>query len=327
MENKERLLIYSATWNMGGKVPTSNELRLLIPQEPKYDIYIVGTEECLTSIAKSIFKSVFKKITFTKNEDWERLIMTQFDRLDYSLLYSKSSGATNLAVIVKRKIKEHFNFIYSTSVTAGIGNFVPNKGAVCIWFTYKNISFLVVNMHLAAGKKNQEKRNENFNRIMENIHFEHIDQIFKQHLNYYYTKNSKEIISLFDCCIFMGDFNYRLDKDIDYVKSLLSVKTNYTNKEKEVIEKLILFDQRKCNNTDLIQFQECPITFLPTFKFVPGTDEYWFHSDNKLPGWTDRILYKYNKDKITFTPNKYTSIMEMKISDHKPVLLDFLIEW
>lgn len=316
--NGEKISIYSVTWNMGGKTPNPQDLKLLLPQTKKYDMYIIGTEECL--------RSIFLSILFPSKSEWEKAVMSQFDSSEYSVLTSVTLAALHLIVIVKKKLKVYIKNIHSNVVKTGMGNIMGNKGAVCIWFTYKDLSFLFVDLHLASGKKNQDKRNENFDRIMENIPFQDIDKLFKQPLKFFYTKNSKEIVLLFDFCIFMGDFNYRLDKDFDYIRSLIANKMNYIGKEAEVIEKLIKFDQRKRNGTDLIEFHECPITFMPTFKFVKDTSEYWFQSDNKLHGWTDRILYKYNLSKLQVNPIQYNSIPDIKTSDHKPVYLNFEIE-
>lgn len=315
LENEETISIYSVTWNMGGKPPNPQDLKLLLPQSKKYDMYIIGTEECL--------RSIFLSILFPSKSEWEKTVMSQFDTSEYSVLTSSTLAAIHLIVVVKTKLKAFIKNIHSKVVKTGIGNVMGNKGAACIWFTYKDLSFLFFDLHLASGKKNQDKRNENFDRIIENIPFEDIDKVFQQPLKYFYTKNSKEIVLLFDFCIFMGDFNYRLDKDFDYIKSLIANKMNYVGKEDEVIGKLIKFDQRKRSGMELFEIQECPINFMPTFKFVKDTNEYWFHSENKLHGWTDRILYKYNPSKLEFHPIQYNSIPDIKTSDHKPVYLNF----
>ena len=39
-------------------------------------------------------------------------------------------------------------------------------------------------------------------------------------------------------------------------------------------------------------FQEAAIHFPPTFKFDPGTNDYDSSSKQRVPSYTDRILYK-----------------------------------
>eukprot|EP00798_Chlamydomonas_sp_ICE-L_P003561 gene3561-13633_t len=70
-------------------------------------------------------------------------------------------------------------------------------------------------------------------------------------------------------------------------------------------------------------FQEQPIHFPPTFKFIPGTDEY---SMKRIPSWTDRVLTKCNgNDNMRFAikPLYYCSIVELKESDHRPVVAGY----
>ena len=63
---------------------------------------------------------------------------------------------------------------------------------------------------------------------------------------------------------------------------------------------------------------------MPTYKFLDGTNEYDYAE--RVPGWTDRILYRANNlsDIILC---KYSSIADVKTSDHKPVFAIFKINF
>ena len=58
---------------------------------------------------------------------------------------------------------------------------------------------------------------------------------------------------------------------------------------------------------------ENEINFLPTYKYMKGNN--YYDLDKRLPGWTDRILYKNNESVKCI---KYDKI-NIKISDHRPV--------
>lgn len=85
-------------------------------------------------------------------------------------------------------------------------------------------------------------------------------------------------------------------------------------------------------------FQEGPIAFAPTFKFLAGGNEY--HPD-RTPSWTDRVLWKVRSrqealEALLAAPGDtnlpppfqlrqlyYTSVPCVTSSDHKPVVAGF----
>ena len=67
----------------------------------------------------------------------------------------------------------------------------------------------------------------------------------------------------------LGDLNYRInDLDADQVKLLID--TNNLAKLLELDQLKLQMEQQKC----FVGFQEGPITFVPTYKYDPGTDNW-----------------------------------------------------
>lgn len=194
-------------------------------------------------------------------------------------------------------------------IKTGIANVVGNKGAIGICFKYKDYSLLILNCHLAAGQSKSGRRNADFHRINYELEFNGI------------PKPSKDspITDKFDFCIWLGDFNYRINLPKDTVFSYLS---------KNRLDLLLDNDQMTLeisrNTLDINDFYESKINFLPTYKFVVSSDDY--NLSDKPPGWTDRILYKTKKEtELQFLVMNYNWIRDIRTSDHKPVIGEFII--
>ncbi|XP_064093039.1 inositol polyphosphate 5-phosphatase E-like isoform X4 [Macrobrachium nipponense] len=65
------------------------------------------------------------------------------------------------------------------------------------------------------------------------------------------------------------------------------------------------------------EFEEGPITFAPTFKYDPGTDHYDTSSKQRVPSYTDRILFKSSRGSVKCC--SYDACPLFRTSDHKPV--------
>ena len=59
---------------------------------------------------------------------------------------------------------------------------------------------------------------------------------------------------------------------------------------------------------------------MATYKFLDGTNEYDY--TERVPGWMDRILNRAN-NLSDINLGKYSSITDVKTSDHKPVFAIF----
>ena len=62
---------------------------------------------------------------------------------------------------------------------------------------------------------------------------------------------------------------------------------------------------------------------MPTYKYKDFSNEFDY---SRIPGWTDRILYK-SKEYYDIMLCEYSSINNISISDHKPVYAIFKINF
>lgn len=70
------------------------------------------------------------------------------------------------------------------------------------------------------------------------------------------------------------------------------------------------------------QIIEAPLNFRPTYKFAVGSNSYDSGGKNRIPSWTDRILYIDSKMHCF----EYDSDPSIMTSDHKPVYASFVAD-
>lgn len=314
----DSLNICCITFNMHGQTPTADDIDLLFKKhkEKEYDIYIIGTEECLRSILLSLF--------YWDKTTWEDQIQEYFGRDKYTVIGSQTLSAIHIIALIKKDLLIHVKKVGNNYIKAGgMYNTLGNKGACYVYFKYKQSNFLFINTHLAAFKNNNAKRIDNFYYILSNISITGEDEykkLFNESGNYMPLVGN-ELINKFDMTVFMGDLNSRTDCNLEIMEGFLETKD---------INKILSVDQllysKENNLFDIHGFEETQIKFMPTFKFVPGTVDTYAKTEENTPSYTDRILYKINKDKnIKLEVLSYDSDNSLTFSDHKPVILAYSI--
>lgn len=128
-----------------------------------------------------------------------------------------------------------------------------------------------------------------------------------------------------DVKLFFGDLNFRINLSYDAVISNIDSMTRDNYKEK--LFALLNNDQLNQYKMDyewIMCFKEMPIKFLPTYKYDKKSNEYDTSKKQRVPSWTDRILWHKNdrdtsgKDSRFIQPLFYER-RESIFSDHRPV--------
>ena len=132
---------------------------------------------------------------------------------------------------------------------------------------------------------------------------------------------------------------------IDYTNLLgdIGEKKNYKINNNEKPENFELLSMRKINEeqfkynflNEFLELEELTevkknlrqyditeheVKFLPTYKYIKGHT--FYNVSQRIPSWTDRILFKNNKDIKCL----YYDKIDLKLSDHRPVYALFEIE-
>lgn len=126
-----------------------------------------------------------------------------------------------------------------------------------------------------------------------------------------------------EVCVISGDLNYRIDLPRDRViRAVESSITDWPTQRTTLLE----YDQlnRQMVKNKLFRlgaFTESPITFLPTYKYDPGTDHYDRSEKKRVPAWCDRILYRGEGVKCISYER-----FECRVSDHRPISASFIVK-
>ena len=313
------------TWNQQAKAapPDDGSFNLsssLFCGTDRFHIIAVGTEECENTIAKSLVVS--------SKRNWEYAVTKSLGER-YVKVRGHTLQATHLIVFVHRALVPLISRVESAAVATGFDLGTPatgkqqmgNKGGVGIALHFGDSKFVFVNAHLAAHQKEVDKRNEEFSRISAGLakelgEGEGKGSVFSENTAAAHLFHSNPLLSQFDQVFWSGDMNYRINGTRRVVDVLL---------EKEMHEVLLNNDQLKLSmatNHTFDGFAEGPLNFRPTYKFDKGSDVYDSSKKQRIPSWTDRILYKKGEDGWTELIN-YGSVESIKTSDHRPVYASF----
>ncbi|RLN27016.1 hypothetical protein BBJ28_00014621 [Nothophytophthora sp. Chile5] len=343
--SRGKLRVFCGTWNMHAKKPL-DDLRLWIRLN-RYHIVAVGSEECVNSIAKSV--------VFTSKKTWEdQLKVTLGD--EYVLVASHALTAIHNVVFVHTSLLPLLGNIQSDAVATGLGNQLGNKGGVAIAFTVGETSFAFVNSHFDAHQRNVSKRNGNFHRINLELKISPTGAIASPSRSVAVApvrstagagsalqglgRTSANRFSLptvavggtgvdwkrpvserFDRVFWYGDLNYRINGTRRMVDLLLM-----RNQHAVLLFNDQLQREMQAGNA-FAHFREGPLNFRPTYKFDKRSDVYDSSAKQRIPSWTDRVLYLSNDKVHDIELLSYRSQTNFRTSDHRPVCAVFQVNF
>ncbi|OBZ85798.1 Inositol-1,4,5-trisphosphate 5-phosphatase 1 [Choanephora cucurbitarum] len=295
-----KITIFAGTYNLNGKRFKGESLEpwlldhlKLNKEEP--DLYVIGFQEIVELSPQQVMATDAEKRLVWEQQIEKTLNQRSGSKFRYTLLRSNQLVGAALIVFAKSTIVDEIRNVETSIKKTGIMGIAGNKGAVAIRMDYGDTSFCFVAAHFASGHSNVDDRNTDFHTINEGLRF----------------LRGKTIDS-HDNIIWVSDFNYRVSLPNEEVR-LYARDGN--------IEALLKQDQLRREMYEgrvFFGYQEGDITFLPTYKYDNGTDVYDTSEKQRIPGWTDRILYKGKELK-----QLQYSRAELYTSDHRPVFALF----
>ena len=314
------------TWNLADITPDASQIEsLFLPQAgvasigTSADLLIIGLQEAPRFVSSVIGTDHLVEM-FGNYLAPKGFICVTYSRM------SITPGLWGLLtmVFVKAPILCYIKDIDVLVTRTGAGGFVGNKGASTIRFILGSTSICFINCHLVPHAENNLKRTQEIKHILES-------QCFEQNVTSHFSIDMHALSH--DVLFFFGDLNFRLEgKNFSEVKKVLS--------DDNGIDDLLKFDQLQLEQVKgtasiscLHYFMEAPITFFPSYKFEPNTDDYSDGGKERAPAWCDRILWKVHKKCLPkpndpnptnlLTFSDYNLHRLPRISDHKAVSASF----
>jgi phosphatidylinositol-bisphosphatase len=272
-------------------------------------MYVIGTCECEQSISKSF--------VFASKAKWEKQVKDHLGEQDYILAGSHTLNAIHVMVLLHRYVWKYSWDIRTAQVATGFANVVGNKGGTQVAFSIGRTSLLFTNCHLAAHQDKMKERTENMRRILQDSPLRRCKSGEKGAA---YSKASAGIHEEYDRVFLFGDLNPRLNAERTQVDEW--IQENAMSKLLGVDQLLPLLSGKEPSEGEILwnAFKEQEIEFPPTYKFDKGTDAYDTGKKQRVPSWTDRILWKNDEGIKALT---YGSVSSMYTSDHRPVYAQF----
>ncbi|RCK55343.1 Phosphatidylinositol 4,5-bisphosphate 5-phosphatase INP51 [Candida viswanathii] len=292
------LCVFTSTFNVNAEVYDGDITKWIYPNDVQggYDLILIGLQEIVELNAGQMVNTDFRNKT-----QWERKILSVLLKHDkYMVMWSGQLGGVALFFFVKESQVKYVSNVECSFKKTGLGGVSANKGAIAVSFKFSDTAMCFVSSHFAAGLANTEERHHNYKSLTKGIQF---------------SKNRR--IQNHDAIIWLGDFNYRIDLTNEQVKPMILQK---------MYGKIFEFDQlnqQMASGESFPFFAEQEINFPPTYKFDKGTKVYDTSEKQRIPAWTDRILFLSIQNLIQ--PLKYNSCQDIIFSDHRPVYATFTI--
>ena len=336
----DSLTLSIVTWNLGESEPSEEDASSFFSRFHNSDLVMIGAQEC---------EDIKPRRTKGQRSRHFRRLSIMMLGENYVPLAIHSLGGIQCALYCHRNVLGEVDMIDVADVTCGVGGVFHNKGAIGIYLKMirrdyddeqksitKTSRILLVTGHLAAHVTNVDARNADYKRIVS----EFLEP--QAPIRFLHPRRKNDEGSLADCDgthllnsmdhdFFAGDLNYCIDLPREYVeRCIINIQryrqTGAVDHANLLIKKLLRRDQLLktiASGRAFTNFCEGKVTFLPTFKFDKGTSDYDTSHKQRIPAWTDRIVFRSNKVNVL----EYDSATEAKHSDHRPVFGTFKLGW
>ena len=272
-----------------------------------------------------------------RSREFRRLMIKMLGR-DYAPIAMHLLGGIQFGLFCRTSVLDDIEHVSVADVTCGIGNVFHNKGAIGAFVQMKarneksnpairrskSLRMLFVTAHLAAHVKHFEARDSDFWRIVSELEAQAPEDFLPRRDNE--ESSGKVLLNAMDRIFFCGDLNYRMDLPREVAENTVREMglTQKVGIKEDLRASLLRYDQLHSSMADrraFPSFAEGKISFPPTFKFDKDSDDYDTSHKQRIPAWTDRVLFKPVGTRVV----EYKSVATARHSDHRPVHATFRV--
>ena len=326
------------TWNLAEESPSEDDASF-IRKFRKCGV-LDGTGSDLVLISGQECENIKPRRTEGRRSREYRRLMIKMLGKQYIPIALHLLGGIQFGLFAKKSFLKEIEHVSIADVTCGIGNVFHNKGAIAAFVQLKarnaskgnktekslskSLRMMFVTAHLAAHVKNSDARDSDFWRISSELEAQAPEGFLPRKYSSGTEDDSRSF--LFDSCdrvFFCGDLNYRVDLPRESTEHTILHEQDPTGKEVSRLD-MMRHDQllRTISERRAFPgFAEGRIAFEPTFKFDKETGDYDTSHKQRIPAWTDRILFKPDGTRVL----EYTSVPDAQHSDHRPVFGTFRV--
>jgi hypothetical protein len=341
MDTAKDIQVSVVTWNLAEDSPEEEDARFIREFRKRgvdgkgSDFVLISGQEC---------ENIKPRRTEGRRSREFRRLMVKMLGKRFVPIAIHQLGGIQFGLFCRRSILSEVESVSVADVTCGIGNVFHNKGGIAAFVQMKarnkadsilnhakSVKMLFVTAHLAAHVKNAEARDADFWRIMTELEAQAPLSFVKQTADSEHSSGT-ELLGSADRLFFCGDLNYRLDlpreimeHSIQQINELVNLGDDQsTQKAKALRAALLRHDQLRSTmaaRRAFVDLAEGEITFSPTFKFDKNSDDFDTSHKQRIPAWTDRILFKPIGTRVL----EYKSVLDARQSDHRPVHATFRV--
>jgi len=256
------------------------------------DLYVIGLQEFVPL-------NIITTLTNPGEElvgKWVSLLLKYVNREEAKYVLISKSNMIGLCLIVlaREDVVKNISKPIQDKIRFGFNGILGNKGSLMLYMRYGNTPLCFFNCHFTHGHRGVNERMDQFYKVWRSV----------------IKSESKEIsVKGVEKVFVIGDLNFRLSLENEKCRELISENN---------IKELLKYDELWANykKEEEVEIKEAQITFIPTYKYNPGTNEFDTSKKKRVPAWCDRIIWK-NSEGIVCTA--YNSCMNISSSDHKPL--------